>query len=332
MNPIVGIGELLWDVYPDDRRVAGGAPFNFAFHCHQLGHPAAIVSRVGDDELGRELRDEVRRLGLSDEYIQTDRDHPTGTVRVTLDAKKVPTYTITENVAWDYIAWDERLETLAGEAGAVCFGTLAQRADQSRTTIQQFIGSGSARAVQTVPAESPQSAGRELIRRHGDEEANRRPLRVFDVNLRQNYFAPKVVQWCSFLSDWVKLNSDESRALHDVFKRAVGEYEVFLRKLLPIEYERQRCLIVTDGSEGCLVLAHNQEFTEPGVPARVVDTVGAGDAFTAAMVCLHLEGRPLRECARFANHSAARVCVHQGATPRINRDEVERAAGLTPSG
>ena len=83
MNPIVGIGEVLWDVYPDGRKVAGGAPFNFAFHCHQLGHPAVIVSRVGNDDLGRELRDRVRELGLSDEYIQTDREHPTGTVQVT---------------------------------------------------------------------------------------------------------------------------------------------------------------------------------------------------------------------------------------------------------
>src|SRR5207249_10206093 len=109
------------------RKVAGGAPFNFAFHCHQLGHPAAIVSRVGDDELGRELRARVRELGLSDEYIQTDREHPTGTVRVTLDANKVPTYTIAENVAWDFIEWDERLEEVVKACRCVCFGTLAQR-------------------------------------------------------------------------------------------------------------------------------------------------------------------------------------------------------------
>src|SRR3954447_25247800 len=128
MNPIVGIGEVLWDVYPDGRKVAGGAPFNFAFHCHQLGHRAAIVSRVGDDELGRELRERVRELGLSDEYIQADHDHPTGTVRVALDASKVPTYTITENVAWDFIEWDEELAKLATLCRAVCYGTLAQRA------------------------------------------------------------------------------------------------------------------------------------------------------------------------------------------------------------
>src|SRR3954464_2900118 len=101
MNPIVGTGELLWDVSPDGRKVAGGAPFNFAFHCCQLGHDAVIVSRVGDDELGRELREEGKRLGLGHEFIQTDRDHPTGTVRVAVDAAGQPTYTITEVVAWD---------------------------------------------------------------------------------------------------------------------------------------------------------------------------------------------------------------------------------------
>src|SRR5438132_745634 len=139
MNPIVGIGEVLWDVYPDGHKVAGGAPFNFAFHCHQLGHPAVIVSRVGDDGLGRELRDRVRELGLSDEYIQTDRDHPTGTVQVTLDANKVPTYTITENVAWDYIVWREELARLFYAAPAICFGTLVQRSPTSQGSLDRLV-------------------------------------------------------------------------------------------------------------------------------------------------------------------------------------------------
>src|SRR4051794_28192338 len=139
MKPIVGIGELLWDVFPDGRKVAGGAPFNFAFHCRQLGHPAAIVSRVGDDDLGRELRDRGRELGLSDEYIQTDRDHPTGTVRVTLDADKVPTYTITEDVAWDHIEWEERLARVFYDAPAICFGTLMQRGLTSRETLRRLV-------------------------------------------------------------------------------------------------------------------------------------------------------------------------------------------------
>jgi fructokinase len=114
---IVALGELLWDLFPSGRQ-AGGAPFNFAFHCNQLGHPAFIVSRVGDDDLGRELREEVKRFGMSDEFIQTDRDHPTGTVTVQVDAAGQPTYTITENVAWDFIDWEPRLTELAGVARA----------------------------------------------------------------------------------------------------------------------------------------------------------------------------------------------------------------------
>src|SRR2546423_7595770 len=145
MKPIVGIGELLWDVYPDGRKVAGGAPFNFAFHCRQLGHPAVIVSRVGDDDLGRELRDEVRLLGLSHEYIQTDPEHPTGTVKVTVDAAGQPSYTITENVAWDYIEFGPQLALLREFASAICFGSLAQRAPVSGSSIYEFVAPTRAR-------------------------------------------------------------------------------------------------------------------------------------------------------------------------------------------
>jgi fructokinase len=293
-NPIVGIGELLWDVYPDGRKVAGGAPFNFAFHCHQLGHPAAIVSRVGADALGRELRERVRELGLSDEYIQTDHEHPTGTVQVALDANAVPTYTITENVAWDHIAWDEKLRELSQHVSTLCFGTLAARDEDSSDTLMEF-GRG------------------------------RRVLRVFDANLRQHYYSPLSVEWGFARSAWVKLSNDELTRLAALFTISV-EY-----KSVPAGFHSSlllpgQVLIVTDGPNGVAVVQGKDEFHEPGVPAKVVDTVGAGDAFTAAMVCLHLEGRPLRECARFAVHYAARVCEQPGGTPRIDRRDVERAA------
>ena len=307
MNPIVGIGEILWDVYPN-RKVAGGAPFNFAFHCHQLGHPAVIVARVGDDDLGRELRARVRELGLSDEYIQTDPDHPTGTVQVKLDANAVPTYTITEYVAWDYLAWENKLEALAKSCRAVCFGTLAQR-----------FGT-------PVPIDRFATALRE----------RRTPgLIVFDVNLRGSYFDDVHLGWGLKVSDWCKINADEFDLLAGLF----GWDK--LSDAADTRYVAGRCgaVILTRGGAGCEVY-HTWEvddgeggeyfpsetFTEPGVPAKVVDTVGAGDAFTAAMVCLHLEGRSLRECARFANHYAARVCEQPGGTPKIDRTEVERAA------
>jgi len=317
MNPIVGIGEVLWDVYPDGHKVAGGAPFNFTFHCHQLGHPAVIVSRVGNDELGRELRDRVRALGLSDEYIQTDYEHPTGTVRVTLDANKVPTYTIIENVAWDYIAWEDKLESLAKTCRAICFGTLAQR-----------FGT-------PIPIDRIATGLRD---RRGHERLS--PARViFDVNLRSNYFNSEHLEWGLKVSDWCKINADEFAILCGLF--SCDTLEDFVETMMgPF---RPCAAIVTQGEHGCDIYRQweecdedgdptfpREEFHEPGVPAHVVDTVGAGDAFTAAMVCLHLEGRSLRECARFANHYAARVCEQPGGTPRLDRAEVERAAGMKP--
>jgi fructokinase len=304
MNPIVGIGELLWDVYPDGRRVAGGAPFNFAFHCHQLGHPAVIVSRVGNDELGRDLRAEVRRLGLSDEYIQTDPDHPTGTVQVTLDAAGVPSYVITENVAWDYIERQPQLSVLSQFAQAVSFGSLAQRSERSAETIDEFL---------------TWMAGK---------------LRVYDMNLRPlPGRAPGSITLKVGVNraEWLKLNEEE--LIHGL--RAKGRFPSD-RKPEPTDlwhglflWSGPKIVLLTKGGHGCEVWTREpgeEQLIEPGVPARVVDTVGAGDAFTAAMVCLSLEGRPLHDCARFANHYAARVCEHHGATPRIDRREVELAA------
>jgi fructokinase len=299
MNPIVGIGELLWDIYPDGRKVAGGAPFNFAFHCHQLGHPAVIVSRVGDDELGKELRDRVRELGLSDEYIQTDHEHPTGTVKVELELEGIPDYTISENVAWDYIVWDEELDSLSRRCGAVCFGTLGQRRAGSRPTIQRFLGTAFA------------------------------GVKVFDVNLRPTCSPAKIMKLSLNHADWIKLNEDELRFIIRHLGLPNGSLESLVVSLHHHLLLEHKLIIGTRSDQGALVFGGSNRAVpihEPGVPAKVVDTVGAGDAFTAAMVCLHLEGWPLRECARFANRYAARVCEHVGATPRIDRAEVERAA------
>ncbi len=303
MNPFVGIGEVLWDVYQDGRKVAGGAPFNFAFHCHQLGHPSVIVSRVGNDDLGRELRDRVRELGLSDEYIQTDEEHPTGTVQVTLEANAVPTYTITENVAWDHIAWDEPTHDLARRCRCVCYGSLGQRAEGGWNTVQAFLHA----------------------HLHEGEFA---PWRVFDINLRQTQFATGSLRPSLARAEWVKLNTDEAPRLAAILGLPTEDLYAFVQSLVCLTTPEQRCAMWTHGGDGCDVFAFGETFHEPGVAANAVDTVGAGDAFTAAMVCLHLEGRPLRECARFANHYAARVCEQLGGTPRIDRAEVARAAGL----
>ena len=301
-RPVVGIGELLWDVFPDGRRVAGGAPFNFAFHCRQLGHAGTVASRVGDDELGRELRAEVRRLGMSDEFIQTDPRRPTGTVRVTLDAAGVPAYRITEGVAWDAIEWTPAVAALAGEAEAVCHGTLAQRADTSCDTIQTFL-----HECRSGPGGSAH--------------------RVFDVNLRQHYYTKPRITWSLSRSHTVKLNADELAALADLFGWPGTTDAERVAGLFRSSAAETRLVILTRGADGCTVYPERGEpLTMPAPPANVVDTVGAGDAFTAAMVCMQLEGRPPGDDLRFALHYAARVCEHRGATPTIDRAEVERAA------
>jgi fructokinase len=303
-QPIVGIGEILWDVYPDGRKVAGGAPFNFAFHCHQLGHPAVIVSRVGDDDLGRELREKVRELGLSDEYIQTDPKHPTGTVQVTLDANKVPAYTITENVAWDHIEWSKTLPDLIRKAAAVCHGTLALRTKASGHTILKAAG----------------------LKNH---RGRNKGLVVYDVNLRGSLWTSEDA---IRNAQWVKVNEAELPDLEAIIDHMMDDdpwprtTEGMFQYLRHVGAPVDQLWVVTRGAGGAELVTEKSRERVRAVPANVVDTVGAGDAFTAAMVCLHLEGRPLRDCARFASHYAARVCEQPGGTPRIDRREVEAAA------
>jgi fructokinase len=284
--------------------VAGGAPFNFAFHCHQLGHPAVIVSRVGDDDLGRGLRERVRELGLSDEYIQTDRDHPTGTVHVTLDASAVPTYTITEDVAWDRIEWSDRLQGLAERSRGMCFGTLGQRAE-SANAIVGFL----------------QSAGREC----GGA------FRILDANLRQHFYSPGLLRACLWRAPVVKVSEEELRAICDALSLPGATNAERVQSLFRFSSAETRFVYVTRGADGAEAYFYRDPVpvVVPGVPVRVVDTVGAGDAFTAAILCYAVEQRRMEDAVRFAVHYAARVCEQPGGTPRIDRAEVERAAGVT---
>jgi len=297
---IVGIGELLWDVYPDGRKLAGGAPFNFTYHCHNLGHRAVMVSAVGDDALGRELRERVRELGLTDEFIQTDPHHPTGTVRVTVGDAGQPSYEIVEGVAWDHIACTPEVETLAGKCEAVCFGTLGQRALDSGTTIPQFL----------------------LAARFGEGGY---ALRVFDINLRQHFYTPAVLRVSLHHSHTLKLNVEELRTVAKLYGWRGETEATWVHQLFQFSVAETRVVIVTDGEHGCRIYPERDEvIVEPGVSANVVDTVGAGDAFTAAMVCLRLERKSLADAARFAIRYAAKVCESAGGTPPVDRAKVER--------
>jgi fructokinase len=286
---IIGLGEVLWDLFPAGKQL-GGAPFNFTFHCHRLGHPCAMISRVGADELGHEIRAAAHRLGLSDACLQEDDAHPTGTVQVSVDERGQPTFTITPDVAWDHLAWEDRLGPLLHDARAVCFGTLAQRHAVARTTIQRAV-----------------------------REA-RHALIVCDVNLRQHFYSRDVIEASLSACGWVKLNEHELPVLCNRFAlpgATVAEQLEELRRRFALDVA-----ILTRGAHGCLIKSAAETIDLPGIPVKVIDTVGAGDAFTAGLLACFLEGRPLAEAAGFANRLAARVAASAGATPLIERADV----------
>ena len=292
---ILAFGEVLWDLLPSGP-VLGGAPANFAFHCRQLGHTAAVVSRVGADDLGRRLVARLRELGQSVEFVQTDPERPTGTVAVTLDRGQ-PTYAIAENVAWDHIAWtDDLAAAVRAEPPLVlCFGTLGQRHAASRATLWKLLNA--------LPPTT---------------------MRVFDVNLRQHFHDAATLTESIRNADWVKLNADEFEQVCVTHGVSGGGDRERMRRLLFGHWAGGDLLCVTRGAHGCLVETLSEFVEQPGVRIDdFADAVGAGDAFTAALVCLWLEGKPLADAVRFATVYAAEVCRYTGATPRIDRAAVE---------
>jgi len=287
---ILGIGEILWDLFPDRPRL-GGAPFNFTFHCHQLGHSAIMVSRIGTDERGGAIRKAVGDLGLSDKFIQEDSTHPTGTVQVAVDVHGQPTFTITPDVAYDYLTWAQPLDDLARQARALCFGTLIQRQDTARVTVQRLL-----RAAQNA-------------------------IIVYDVNLRQHFYNREIVEASLHACRWAKLNDQELVMLRDLLALK-GKKDTALLADLRRRYAIE-LVCLTRGANGCLVQTDDEEIAAPGIPVKVIDTVGAGDAFTAGLLCAVLEGCDLGVSSLFANRLAARVAASPGGTPLIDRREIE---------
>ena len=280
---VVGLGELLWDLLPDGKQM-GGAPANFAYHAACLGNDTRVVSRIGDDELGGEVLERFGALELDTQFLQSDPAHPTGTVPVEIDEGGQPDFTITEDVAWDYIRWTDELAGLAGTADAVCFGSLAQRCATSRETIQRFLEA-------TRPA----------------------CVRVFDVNLRQAFYTAEVLARSMESATIAKLNNDELpkvAALLDC--NGAGENET-AREL--IRTFRLALVCVTRGENGSLLVSADTFSEHPGVEVDVVDTVGSGDAFTAALVYYFLRGAELDAISEAANRLGAWVATRPGATP-----------------
>lgn len=276
---IVGIGEILWDMLPTGKAL-GGAPANFAYHAKRLGEDGWAVSAIGNDALGREIMEIVMEKGLRNLISVTSR--PTGTVQVSLDAKGVPSYTIMEDVAWDNISFTPQMAALASRADAVCFGSLVQRGN-SRDAVLRFL-----RAMRPGA------------------------LRVFDINLRQHYYSKEVIEASLELSDILKINDEEIRIVANLFN-LTGDDTAACRAL--IERYGLKFVILTRGADGSEVITADEAIPQAVGQVEVVDTVGAGDSFTAAFVVAYLRGDSLADAQRLANETAAYVCSCKGAMP-----------------
>jgi fructokinase len=279
---IAGIGEVLWDVYPD-AALFGGAPANLACHAASLGAEAWMVSAVGADELGDRALDSMRAHGVECGCVGRDPIHATGRVVVTLDDVGQASYEFAADTAWDHLAWSDELAYLARRCDAVCFGTLGQRSPMSRDTIRRFV-----RGV-------PRSA-----------------LRVFDVNLRQRFYDREVIEASLQNASAVKLNEEELPVVASLCRIEAATPRATLSEIMA-RYQL-RLAALTCGPAGALLLSAAEQSECPAVSTAVVDTVGAGDAFTATLIVDFLRGYPLAEINRHANAVAAFVCSQPGAT------------------
>ena len=287
-NIVVGMGEALWDVLPEGKKL-GGAPANFAYHVSQFGLPSCVVSAVGNDKLGTEILDNFREKQLNN-LVETV-PYPTGTVQVTLDAEGVPCYEIKEGVAWDNIPYSAAIDELARHTRAVCFGSLAQRSIVSRNTINRFLD--------TMP----------------DGEGQ---LKIFDINLRQNFYTKEVLcqsmQKCNIL----KINDEELVTISRMF----GYPGIDLQDkcwILLGKYDL-KMLILTCGVNGSYVFTPGHVSFQETPKVEVAETVGAGDSFTAAFVSGVLRGMPIEEAHRLAVYTSAYVCTQNGAMPQLPRE------------
>ena len=280
---IVGIGEVLWDVLPEGKKI-GGAPANFAYHVSQFGLNSCVVSAVGDDPLGAQILDNFKEKGLRN--IMAVVPYPTGTVQVEIDQVGVPQYVIKENVAWDNISFTPELEELAHNTCAVCFGSLAQRNVVSRDTINRFIDA------------MPQ------------DEDN---LIVFDVNLRQGFFNKEILDQSMRRCNVLKINDEELITI----SRMLGCPETDLQSKCWILFGRYnlKMLILTCGVNGSYIFTSGNMSFLATPQVEVADTVGAGDSFTAAFVSSILKGLPVAEAHRKAVEVSAFVCTQNGAMP-----------------
>ncbi len=295
---ILGIGELLWDILPDGIRL-GGAPANFAVMAGHLGNHAVILSRIGRDDLGRKAIDRLNPMPVETRFLQVDPLHETGRVTVSLEGGE-PHYTIHEPAAWDFLELSDESIQLVERADAVCFGSLAQRNQQARQTIQTL-------AAQTSSA----------------------CIRVFDVNLRAPFYSAEVLKESLELATVMKMNDAEAPLVLDLLDLAIEEAPSPGQTLSTPEYLREaaerllaefpslQMVAATRGSRGSLLVTRGEWDEHPGFPVKVADGIGAGDAFTAAITHYMLRGADLATLNEAGNRWGGWMASQSGAMPAL---------------
>lgn len=280
-NYVVGLGEVLWDVLPTGRKL-GGAPANFAYQAGQFGFHSVVVSAIGEDSLGDETLQRLDEKHL--DYVLPRVSFPTGEVLVSLDAAGIPSYNIKEGVAWDNIPFTAEMKQVAGDCALVCWGTLAQRSMSSRESISRFL--------EHVPPSC---------------------LKVYDINLRQHYFSKELIEDNLYRCNILKLNEDELPIVQRMLHVEANHPEQVCRLLMHVY--RINIIVLTFGAQGSSVYTSKESSFLPTPKVDVVDTVGAGDSFTAAFCASLLRGKSIQEAHRRAVDVSAYVCTQNGAMP-----------------
>lgn len=293
MYRILGIGELLWDMLPTGPQL-GGAPANYSVMAGRLGNHASVISRIGQDEWGERALEVLRPFPVDCSHLQVDAGMPTGSVTVTLEDGQ-PNYTILRPVAWDFFEETGSWLDAARHADAVCFGTLAQRSSQSRVTIHSLVRATRADCQ-----------------------------RIFDVNLRAPFYNAESVRGSMRLATVLKMNDVEVPLVLELLGLPPEASLLAAAESVLKAYDRLGLVVITRGGEGSLLVNRSEYCEHAGVPVRVVDTIGAGDAFTAAMTHYLLRGASLRVLSEAGNRWGSFIASRSGAMPPIDAGVMER--------
>ncbi len=289
-STIAAFGEALWDMLPTGA-VLGGAPLNFAYRVNSLGHQSHIVSRLGNDDLGQKARARIAELGMNDGCLQQDEHHPTGTVEIYFDDEKNPDYIIIENVAYDYIQFDNQIAKTIENAACFCFGTLAQRSAVSRQTLNDLLSKFTGR------------------------------FNLLDINLRKNCYSYETIKSSLEQANTVKLNDEELAHLGVILGlqgQTPPDRAEDLLKRSGLQY-----VVVTLGARGAFAISQEGENVySPGYRVQLVDPCGSGDGFAAAFIHALLDGQSLAQACRLGNALGAIVAQQEGATQPVSFEEL----------